>query len=427
MLQRQPALANRRVLVIDDNETSRTSLQHVLAAWGLDQRLAATAEEALGLVRADATRGRAFEVVIVDLNMPGMDGLMFARALKADPRIANTHLIMLTTLDRRDDLESFRDAGVDDYLIKPIKQQALSACLNGVFSSAAVPRTIVSGLVEINRDKPAEIGPAPEAVVMPKLRILIAEDNPVNQKVALHQLQKLGFEADAVDNGRLVLEALERTPYDLIFMDCQMPELDGYAATQEIRRREGKTKHTWIVAVTAHTLQGDREKCFAAGMDDYVSKPVKPASLQAAIHHFTMKSIDQPLPAPAAASAPVEEDVNGIVDLRTLAGFRELDGDSGGILSQLINVFLENTPVVARRSARGTGGHSAPQVARAVHTLKGSCSNFGATRMKTVCEKLEKTALAGSLESTAEMLDAIEREFNCVRSALEKELPAHAA
>jgi PAS domain S-box-containing protein len=427
MPQRQPALANRRVLVIDDNETSRTSLQHVLAAWGLDQRLAGTGEEALGLIRADAARGRAFEVVIVDMHMPGMDGLMFARALKADPRIANTHLIMLSTLDRRDNLESFRDAGVDDYLIKPIKQQSLSACLNSVFSSDAGPRTIVSGLVEINRDKPAEIAPSPEAPIMPKLRILIAEDNPVNQKVALHQLQKLGFEADAVDNGRLVLEALERTPYDLIFMDCQMPELDGYAATQEIRRREGKSKHTWIVAVTAHTLQGDREKCFAAGMDDYVSKPVKPASLQAAIHHFTMKSIDQPLAAPAAALASMEEDLNGIVDLRTLAGFRELDGDSGGILSQLIGVFLENTPVVLAEARAGLAGGSAPQVARAVHTLKGSCSNFGAARMKAVCEKLEKSAMAGSLESTAEMLDAIEREFNSVRSALEKELPAYAA
>jgi CheY-like chemotaxis protein len=145
---------------------------------------------------------------------------------------------MLTTLDRKDDPEIFRDCGVDDCLTKPVKQKWLLDALTGVIESEDGPRAIMSGLVAINGEElEADVQDAPDV----QLRILIAEDNPVNQKVALHQLQKLGYEADAVDNGRMVLEALDRIPYDLVFMDCQMPELDGYAATAEIRRREGPT------------------------------------------------------------------------------------------------------------------------------------------------------------------------------------------
>jgi CheY-like chemotaxis protein len=416
---RKPALANRRVLVVDDNETSRKSLQHVLASWGLDQHLAASGEEALAIARGEATRGRPFEIIIIDLQMPGMDGLMLARAIKSDPRIAQAHLVMLTTLDRRDDLETFREAGVDDYLSKPVKQRSLLDTLINVLANEQGARAIMSGLVQMNREGD---GAASQAAPIPALRILIAEDNVVNQKVALHQLQKIGFAADAVDNGRQVLEALERTRYDVVFMDCQMPELDGYAATAEIRRREGTAQHTWIVAMTAHSLEGDREKCLAAGMDDYVSKPVKPSDLKAALERSPSCR-----PPTAETPAPAEEH-HEVIDLNTLAGFRELDEASGsGILAQLIEVFLENTPVVLAEARQALEQQSAPLLAQAAHTLKGSCSNFGANRMREACEQLELHANQGTVDRAAAMLETIEQEFASVRVALAKELPACAA
>jgi CheY-like chemotaxis protein len=254
----------------------------------------------------------------------------------------------------------------------------------------------------------------------PSLRILIAEDNVVNQKVALHQLQKLGYLADAVDNGRMVLEALDRQRYDVVFMDCQMPELDGYAATAEIRKREGTTRHTWIVAMTAHSLEGDREKCLASGMDDYVSKPVKIEDLRGAIERLSGM-----LDAERSAREPGGKDV---VDLSALDAFRELDSDgSGGILAQLISVFLENTPAVLVELRQAVIEGSSPQVARLAHTLKGSCSNFGAHRMRDLCFELEKLGGTGHLNGAAELVNEVERQFGLVRIILEKELPAHAA
>jgi CheY-like chemotaxis protein/HPt (histidine-containing phosphotransfer) domain-containing protein len=249
------------------------------------------------------------------------------------------------------------------------------------------------------------------------VRILIAEDNPVNQKVALFQLQKLGYIADVVDNGRRALEALARTNYDVVFMDCQMPELDGYEATRDLRAIEGDSRHTWIVAMTANSLEGDREKCLKAGMDDYVSKPVKPENLQSAINRFTgLRAVEQDNQGIGSI---------GVIDHKILAGFREMEVDGEeSILGKLIDVFVENTPRVIEdaRAALATG--MSPRLERAAHTLKGSCSNFGAERMRLVCEELEICAREGNLEDSADLINDVESEFELVRIALERERPA---
>src|SRR4029434_3662599 len=166
------------------------------------------------------------------------------------------------------------------------------------------------------------------------------EDNIVNQKVALNLLERIGYTAEAVENGQLAVEALEKKEYDLVFMDCQMPQLDGYAATGEIRRRQGSEKHTWIVAMTAHSLEGAREKCLQAGMDDYVSKPVKPENVKAAIDRYLMRRGQMALVQETAAAAPA--DPAEFIDPAALDGFRQFDTDSGpSLLTQLIEVFLE--------------------------------------------------------------------------------------
>jgi CheY-like chemotaxis protein/HPt (histidine-containing phosphotransfer) domain-containing protein len=253
-----------------------------------------------------------------------------------------------------------------------------------------------------------------------KLRILIAEDNIVNQKVALHQLQKLGYLADVVENGRRALDLLEASQYDLVFMDCQMPELDGYAATRKLRSWEHGRRKTWVVAMTANSLEGDREKCLAAGMDDYVSKPVKTEDLQAAIQRFIgLREIQ---------TGANGKGKSGPIDIDTIAGFRELAGDSkSDLLVQLIDVFLENTPKVLSEARAALGANASPQLARAAHSLKGSCSNFGAERMRAACQRLEEFANRGVLEGAGELLDAVESEFSYVRVALERERPTCAA
>lgn len=405
-------LAGVRVLIVDDNATSRRILHHLFTSWGMRETQAASAQEGLEILHRAAQSGRRFDLAVIDLHMPGMDGLTLARTIKSDPKIAGLRLVTLTSLDRDDAPEAMRESGIDAFVTKPLKQSMLYHCLAEVMASQAEPRAIMSGLMEL---RALSSGTEKHDRNQNELRILIAEDNIVNQKVALHQLQKLGYLAQAVDNGRAALEVVRRTPVDIILMDCQMPELDGYAATRELRKREGVDRHTWIIAMTANSLEGDREKCLAAGMDDYVSKPVKIESLQAAIERFrSIKELEASLREPGGAP---------VIDLSLLASFRDLGEDGPDLLAQLIGVFLENSPRVIEEARQALKQQASPQLARAAHTLKGSCSNFGAERLREACAKLEQAANSGALAIAGELLDKVEKEFNFVRVALERERP----
>ncbi len=272
-------LVNMRVLVVDDNATNRQILRHQLFAWRMQKGSAGSGFEALKILRAAAAAGAPFHAALLDMQMPEMDGMTLARAIKADAAIADTRLIILTSLGHFMSSEELKAAGIDAYLVKPVKQSRLFDCLANVmghaaessFSPAAAPVS------------PAPASPEP----LPPAHILLAEDNPVNQKVAASMLQKLGYHALTVADGLEVIQALDEAAYDLIFMDCQMPEMDGYEATRLIRRREKQASgsgsgqpHTYIVAMTANAMAGDREKCLAAGMDDYISKPASLAQLR---------------------------------------------------------------------------------------------------------------------------------------------------
>jgi len=406
---RKAELRNVRVLVVDDNETNRSILHHLFESWGMKERVASNAEEALEIMRAQAARGKPFDLAILDRQMPGLDGLELARRVKKDPKLASTRLVMLISVDRKDDSEAMRESGVDAHLSKPVKQLQLFDCLATVMSADVETAEIQSGLVALKAIPEVSV---PVSGLNP--RILIAEDNPVNQRVALHQLQKLGFLAEVVENGRQALDAMRKNPFDVIFMDCQMPELDGYAATRELRGIEKGKRHTWIIAMTANSLQGDREKCMAAGMDDYVSKPVKIEDLQGALGRFSgIRDLER---------ETEETGVPGAVDLSAMSGLRELEGESGeSILGKLIDVFLDNTPKVLDQARAALARRSGPLLERAAHSLKGSCSNFGAERMRSACQDLETIARNGALEKGADALVAIEQEFGYVRHALERE------
>ncbi len=284
-------LFDLRVLVVDDNATNRQILRHQLYAWKMQKGSAANGFEALDLLRTAVADGKPYDLALLDMQMPEMDGLTLARSIKADPSISSTRLIILTSMGYMHTQDELKAAGVDAYLVKPIKQSRLFDCLVNVLGRAAAEHVFTKAP---KGEQPAEelkAAPAHHAL------ILLAEDNIVNQKVALAQLKGLGFSADAVANGHEVLSALKQVPYDIIFMDCQMPEMDGYEAARLIRQAEKFSQVNWkapvrIVAMTANAMTGDREKCIAAGMDDYLSKPVRKTELQSALIKWVMPSKD---------------------------------------------------------------------------------------------------------------------------------------
>jgi signal transduction histidine kinase/CheY-like chemotaxis protein len=278
-------LAEVRVLIVDDNATSRRILHHQLNVCKMLVQTAADGEEALAMLQLAAKTRRPYEMALLDVQMPKMDGWALIRSIQADPALAGTRLIVLTSAAQAFNPAELKATGIEAYLVKPVKQSRLIECMVSAMSRG------VAGSASRKLVVPASIAFSPEPSQQAEnVRILLAEDNSVNRKVALAQLGKMGYRADAAANGLEVLEALKLLPYDLIFMDCQMPEMDGYEATQAIRQQEQNLAHSsswsppiYIVAVTAHAMQGDREKCLAVGMDDYLSKPVRLQDLQAAL------------------------------------------------------------------------------------------------------------------------------------------------
>ncbi|MBI3652093.1 MAG: response regulator [Acidobacteria bacterium] len=277
-----PNLAKLRALIVDDSATNRKILSHQLRSWGLQEDQAEDGKQALAQLRAAAAAGKAYDLAILDFMMPEMDGIELARSIKADPQLSSLRLILLTSYGQRGNYEIASKAGIAACLTKPIKQSHLFDCLTRVLMSAAVAEAKGSAASSVTA--PAVVEAArPKTPMKPHIVILLAEDNMVNQTIAIRQLQSLGYRADVVANGLEAVEAVGRIAYDLVLMDCQMPEMDGYEATAEIRRREGPLRHTPIIAMTANALEGDRLKCIQAGMDDYISKPVKVKELEAVV------------------------------------------------------------------------------------------------------------------------------------------------
>jgi signal transduction histidine kinase/DNA-binding response OmpR family regulator len=275
-------LRGRRVLIVDDNATNRTILHHLVTAWDISADGAASGQLALGMLRTAAMRHEPYDLALLDMQMPAMDGLELARQIKADPVLAGLPLVMLTSITQRGHEELVLQAGIAAYLTKPVRQSQLFDCLMLVIgtSTQAVGPSSRTTRPLIDRYRLAQVKAHAQA------RILVAEDNVINQKVAVRLLERLGYRADVAGNGHEVVEALARISYAAVLMDCQMPQMDGYEATVAIRQREGSSRHTPIIAMTANAMQGDREKVLAAGMDDYITKPVGAAALAAVLRRW---------------------------------------------------------------------------------------------------------------------------------------------
>jgi signal transduction histidine kinase/CheY-like chemotaxis protein len=269
------SLSGRRLLIVDDNETNQQILEHHATAWGMPFTSVANGPEGLSELLRQARAGQPFALAILDMMMPGMDGMVLAREIRKQPELAGIRLLLLTSIGDRMTTGELQAAGLDACLIKPVRVRELQVCLTRVLGDAPVevePSPTATATAGAAPPPPPPAPPTPPAGRT--ARILVAEDNPVNQKLAVGILRKLGHAVDVANNGREAVEACERSAYEVIFMDCQMPGMDGYEAAGELRRRPFGRK-VRIIAMTANAMEGDREKCIAAGMDDYLSKPIR--------------------------------------------------------------------------------------------------------------------------------------------------------
>ena len=400
-----------RALIVDDNATNRKILSHQFASWGMIHEEADSGKKALELLRAAAVEGVPYALAVLDLMMPGMDGLELARAIKSDPDLAEIHLVLFTSYGQRGDSANARGAGVAAYLTKPVRQSQLFHCLARVVNQPMVlgeqsqPSDATAGLV-------TEHIPGERLVMSDKL-ILLAEDNIVNQKVAIRQLLKMGYRADAVANGCEALEALTRIRYDLVLMDCQMPEMDGYEATAEIRRREGASRHTPIVAMTANALQGDRGKCIAAGMDDYISKPVKPEELQRVLESLFSKLKNDTASQVVDAAATLPVDLNRLHQAlgREPEEFREI-----------LDLYLEHMPISLEKLRLAVEAGDAGEIHQIAHNSGGTSANCGMTAMVSPLRELERMGREKQLSGATLLNAQVCLEFERVKLFLEEHL-----
>ncbi len=408
-------LACLKVLIVDGHEPTRHTLQYHTACWGMRTDAVASGAQALEILRREAAAGQPYELALVDINLPDMDALAVTKAIKTEPATAKTHVVVLTTLNHRYDAATLQAAAVDAALVKPVRQSQLFDCLARLIGEATLQKASAPPAAP-----PAEAAAPTAAAPLPALRILLAEDNLINQKVAIGLLEKLNARCDVVENGRQALQAVEQTPYDVILMDCQIPQLDGYRTTMEIRRREAENKGSprkriYIIAITAHALRGAREKCLAAGMDDYISKPVRLAELQAALQR-AWDLLNRPAEPPAKPEPPSAIDRTAMMTLRELRQTGKPDP-----LGELIDLFLTDAPARLQEIDEALVRHDLPAIETAAHRLSGCAGHLGAQRLTDLSSELEEAARQSELNQAAVLARELAAEFQHVRTALELE------
>jgi PAS domain S-box-containing protein len=425
----EEALEGLRVLVVDAYQTRREILRRHAAAWGMLDGGAASGAEAIAILRREAAAGAPYDLAILDARLPetgATDSAMdLVRAIKAEPAISATRLVLLIPLGLRGAAPSkLRAAGVAAWLTKPVKHSQL---LNSLLTAIAPEGTTRAGSRGTDGRPPApRVNAPPHRDANGRedegARVLVVEDNPVNRQVALHQLRRFGHAVEAVTNGREALEALARADYDLILMDCQMPEMDGYETTARIRRREGGQRHTPIIAMTAHTFEGDRERCLAAGMDDYLAKPVEPAVLQNVLAHWLGASARPSEKTVQGASAVPCTLLEQIMKASVLSAFREgLAEDDPDPVVELLKLFCRNTESALATLEDALGRGDMLTVERTAHSLKGGSEVLGLQKLAALSAEMEEQARCDSPTGLEVIAGQIESELQLVRRALENE------
>jgi two-component system sensor histidine kinase/response regulator len=417
---RSDTLRGLRVLIVDDNETNRTILEHQTANWGLRHGSASGGKQALAMLRIAVDQNDAYDMAILDMYMPAMDGMTLARAIRADPLLAETPLIMLTSVGGAGDARRARESGIRSYLHKPARQSDLYNALLGAVTMQVAPELQPC-------DEPQSFAPG-------SLRLLLAEDNPVNQEVVLSMLEMMGLRCDLAANGHEVLAALEQRHYDIILMDCQMPEMDGFETTAEIRCSEQRSpgRHIPIIAVTANAMEGDREQCLQAGMDDYLSKPFTRVQLLEILRQWCGDAdADAGTGTGAAVIAQVGPEADAqeaTLDPEPLRNIRSLQrSGKPDLLGTVIELYLSDCPGVMNALRAAIESGNGEQVRQYAHRMKSGSANLGANRMAGLCRELEQLGRSGATGAAMPLLQQAEAEFRRVVVALQAECRRGAA
>ena len=397
------SLRGLRALIVDDNTTNLSILQQQTAAWGIQSQTAASGQEALAML------GRtSFDLAILDMMMPGMDGIALARAIKADPQTAPLRLMMLTSVGQFGEVKLAHEAGIQCYLSKPVRQSQLYNELTALMGVRGdqIPR----------QTQKACVPPLDEGSRL----VLIVEDNLVNQEVGRAMLECLGNRVTIAGNGLEALEELSRKPYDLVLMDCQMPEMDGYQATREIRLAESRStcsRHLPIVALTAHALEGSREQCLEAGMDDHLAKPFTIGQLRAKLELWL-----PPHPLGAARPLPLAEPHTqhpALIEERALNNIRALQRPGApDILAKVIDLYLADAPRMRESLRRVLEAGDAEQLRQVAHALKSSSANLGALHLAEISRQMEAAGRNNATDLAWQLILQLEHEYEAVCARL---------
>jgi CheY-like chemotaxis protein/HPt (histidine-containing phosphotransfer) domain-containing protein len=390
----QPQLAGKRLLVIEDNATNRYIITQRGQQWGMTVETVAKSREALALL----AQGDLFDAVILDLELPDKHGLALAEEIRKQPAGCYAPLLLLSSMRPSANDARPLPAGVSVSIHKPIRPAQLLEALCRALS------------VQVKREKKAPVAPTldPDLARRLPLRLLLADDNPINQKVGLSVLRKLGYRADIANNGLEVLKALEQKAYDILFLDVQMPEMDGLEAARQICQRWPAENRPRIIAMTGNALMGDREKCLQAGMDDYISKPVRVGELQSALQRWgptkTRKSDTVFMSRLRRGAA------DNLLDLATITELRNMPPSNGvGMLQELVDLFLEAAP--QRIAQIGQSINDGPMLAFHAHALKSMGLNLGVKRIVELSQKLEELGRARNVHGAPALLQELEAAF----------------
>ncbi|MDR3570411.1 MAG: response regulator [Syntrophobacteraceae bacterium] len=422
---------NLRVLIVDDNETNRAVLKYQVDSWGIANESAESGPHALEMLRRADKEGKPYDIAILDMMMPGMDGMEVARAIKADSRLHPTKLLVLTSVGDYASPDTIREIGIAASLNKPARRSQLYNCL-----------LALTGIKTAKTDAhPYKSG----GEIKFGARLLLAEDNPVNQEVTRGMAQKLGCSLDIVEDGQEVLQALSRKSYDLVLMDCQMPEMDGYTATRIIRNKQARgelgVKPIKIVALTAHAMAGDREQCLAAGMDDYLRKPFTLEQLKHTLTPFlaTQSTVQKPerdnkicheirtsaSPVPDVLSRPqpVSSLAAQCLDRNVLDSIRSLQTeDMPDVFEKVINIYMQKAPLLLEKLRDAVCRADPSAIAFAAHSFKSGSANIGAQEAAALCAELEQLGRAGRTDSAPQLFARLEAASSRVLDALKAEL-----
>lgn len=417
-------LAGKHVLIVDDNESNRLILHHLVSGWGMVDGLAADADSALRLIAEATKKGTPYDLAILDVIMPGTDGLQLAREIHSHPDKAGIRLVVMTSMLQRGHAEQARQAGAMGYLPKPVRHDELRDCLRTVLGLAESPET----------KDPRALWMVPQLVTRHTVaenirhrRVLVVEDNLVNQKLAVRMVEKLGYQPDVVDNGQEALTALKQGEYAAVLMDCQMPVMDGFETTRKIRENETTTvtrdasdssertalhasclpPHIPIIAVTANAMQGDRERCLAAGMDDYLSKPIKLDELRAALARWIAASPTTAVSAQPQAVYTTPDSGRGVFDP---AKMYQNIGNDNALFAQLICLFLDRHQAMLAEIRTALANADPSAVERAAHTFKGTAGNLCASEVGLAAGRLEAVGRLNALRDAPPVYAQLEIE-----------------